>query len=45
MLEATDENDFAVAIVVLRRGTNIDKDEQERSARIGRLQSWLEDGC
>ena len=32
MFEATDEKDFEVAMVVLRAGTLIDKDEEERSA-------------
>ena len=35
MFDATDENDFEVAMVVLRRGTHIDNDEEERSARVG----------
>ena len=34
ILGATDENDLEVAMVVLRGGTHIEKDE-ERSARIG----------
>ena len=34
MFEATDENDFAFAMVVLRGGTHIDNDEEERSARV-----------
>ena len=33
--EATDENDLEAAMVVLRGGTHIDKDEEERSARAG----------
>ena len=33
--EATDENDLEAAMVVLRVGTHIDKDEEERSARAG----------
>ena len=33
IFEATDENDLEVAMVVLRGGTNIDKDDEERSAR------------
>ena len=33
--EATDENDLEAAMVVLRVGTNIDKDEKERSACAG----------
>ena len=35
MFDATDENDFEVAMVVLRERTHIDKDEEERSARVG----------
>ena len=35
MFDATDENDFEVAMVVLRGGTHIDNDEEERSARVG----------
>ena len=33
--EATDENDLEAAMVVLRVGTHIDKDEEERSACAG----------
>ena len=33
--EATDENDLEVAMMVLRGGTYIDKDDEERSARAG----------
>ena len=33
--EATDENDFEVAMVVLRGETHTDKDEEERSACVG----------
>ena len=32
---ATDENDLEVAIEVLRNGTYIDKDEEDRSDRRG----------
>ena len=35
IFEATDENDLEAAMVVLRRGTHIEKDEEERSARAG----------
>ena len=35
MFEATDVNDLEFAIVVLRGGTHIAKDEKERSARVG----------
>ena len=35
MFEATDENDFEVAMVVLHGETHIDNDEEERSARVG----------
>ena len=35
IFEATDENDLEAAMVVLRVGTHIDKDEEERSARAG----------
>ena len=35
MFEATNENDFKVAIMVLRGGTHIDKDEEERSVCVG----------
>ena len=32
---ATDKNDLEVVMEVLRRGTHIDKDEEERSDRTG----------
>ena len=32
---ATDENDLEAAMVILRGGTHIEKDEEERSARTG----------
>ena len=35
LIEATDENDLEVAMVVSRGGTQIDKAEEERSARAG----------
>ena len=35
IFEATDENDLEVAMVVLRGGTHIEKDEEERSAHAG----------
>jgi len=35
IFEATDENDFEVAMEVLRAGTHIDKNEEERSDRVG----------
>ena len=35
ILGATDENDLKVAMVVLRGGTHVEKDEEERSARAG----------
>ena len=35
IFEAADENDLEVAMVVLRGGTHIDTDEEERSARAG----------
>ena len=35
IFEATDENDLEAAMVVLSRGTHIEKDEVERSARAG----------
>ena len=35
ILGATDENDLEAAMVVLRGGTHIEKDEEERSARAG----------
>ena len=35
IFEATDENDLEAAMVVLRGGTHINKDEEERSARSG----------
>ena len=37
IFEATDEHDLEVAMVVLRGGTHIDKDEIERIARAGML--------
>ena len=33
--ESTDENDLEAAMVILRGGTQIDKDEEERSAHGG----------
>ena len=33
--EATDENDLEAVMVVLREGTHIDKDDEERSASVG----------
>ena len=33
--EATDENDLDFAIVVFRVGTHIDKEEEDRSYRVG----------
>ena len=33
--EAADENDLEAAMVVLRVGTHIDKDEEKRNARAG----------
>ena len=35
IIEATDENDLEAAMVVLRGGTHIEKDEEERSVRAG----------
>ena len=35
IFEATDANDLEVATVVLRGETHIDKNEEERSARVG----------
>ena len=35
MFEATDENDFEVAMVDLRGGTHTDKDEKELSVCFG----------
>ena len=35
IFEATDENDLEAAMVVLRGGMHIEKDEEERSARAG----------
>ena len=35
IFEATYENDLAVAMVVLRGGTHIEKYKEERSARAG----------
>ena len=35
ILEATDENDLEAAMVVLRGGTHVEKDEEEWSARAG----------
>ena len=33
--EATDEKDLEAAMVVLRGGAHTDRDEEERSARVG----------
>ena len=33
--EATEENDLDLAIVVFREGTHIDKEEEDRSDRVG----------
>ena len=35
MIEATDESDFEVVMMILRGGKHIDKDEEERNARVG----------
>ena len=35
ILGATDENDLEVAMVVLRGGMHIEKEEEERSAHAG----------
>ena len=35
IFEATDENDLEAAMVVLRGGTHIISDKEERSARAG----------
>ena len=35
IFEATDENDLEAAMMVLLEGTHIDKDEEERRARVG----------
>ena len=35
IFDATDENDLEVAMKVLRKGTPIDKDEEDRSDRTG----------
>ena len=40
--EATDENDLEAVMVVLRVGTHIDKDEEERSARAGTYRGMRE---
>ena len=38
MSEATDENDLDLAIAVFREGIHIDKEEEDRSDRIGTYQ-------
>ena len=35
IFDATDENDLEAAMEVLCKGTHIDKDEEDRSDRIG----------
>ena len=35
MFEARDETDLEIAMAILRGGTHIDNDEDERSARVG----------
>ena len=35
MFAAADENDLEPAMVVLRGGTHIDNNDEERSARVG----------
>ena len=35
IFDATDENDLEVAMEVLRKGTHIDKDEEDRSECTG----------
>ena len=40
--EATNENDLMAAMVVLRGGTHIDIDEEERSARAGTYRGMRE---
>ena len=42
IFEAADENALEVAIVVLRGGTHIDKDEEERSARTATYRGMRE---
>ena len=42
IFQATDENDLEAAMVVLRGGTHIEKDEEERSGRAGMYISWDE---
>ena len=36
IFQAAGENDFEVPMVILRGGTHIDTDEEERSARAGK---------
>ena len=48
IFEAGDENDLEAAMVVLRGGTHIEKDEEERSGRAGTylgMRDEREDGC
>ena len=40
IFKATDENDLEAAMVVLRRGTHIEKDEEERSGRPVHILGW-----
>ena len=40
IFEATDENDLEAAMVVLRGGTHIERQEEERSARAGTYLWW-----
>ena len=35
MSQATDENDLDLAIAVFREGTHIEKEEEDRSDRVG----------
>ena len=42
--EATDENDLDLAIAVFREGMHIDKEEEDRSDRVGTYRgcsSWI----
>ena len=42
IFDATEENDLGVAMEVLRKGTHIDKDEEERSDRTGAYRGMSE---
>ena len=45
IFEATDENDLEAAMVVLRGGTQIERDKEERSGRTGTYLGMRSGSC